>query len=252
MKKLLAIGLSLLLGAACLSGCGQASNASTGTTSATEGAAQVTEGTSQAVSETSADAGNTDEIFVWDGTVITGLTEKGKTAEDIVIPDTCTEIGQSAFENVKMKSVVIGAGVEAIGDSAFYQCTKLEAISFPASVQTIGKRAFYFASLKTITFSEGLVEIGEEAFACTDVETVTLPESLVTIGRAAFNPCPKVHGFYIPASMENISMETFGWGFNFGTKIYVKEGSWADLNFDEFIPKDPFDKETLYYEKAYY
>ncbi len=246
MKKLLTIGLTLVLGAALLSGCGQTGGETTATTTGTAGV-------SQTATETSADAGNTDEIFVWEGTVIKGLTEKGQATEEIVIPDTCTAIGKDAFFQADMKSVVIGASVEEIGDSAFWECNDFETIIFPGSVKKIGKNAFYKCEkLKEITFSEGLLEIGDGAFGATSCETITFPESLVTFGENIFTPCSAMTGVYIPASMENIPMGALGLAFNFGTKIYVKEGSWADLNFKEFIPADPYGQADAYYEKTYY
>jgi len=246
MKKLLTIGLTLLLGAAFLSGCGQTGGETSATTTGTAGETQTS-------SQTSAVAGNTDEIFVWEGTVITGLTEKGQAAEEIVIPDTCTAIDKDAFFQADMKSVVIGSSVEEIGDSAFWECNDFESISFPGSVKKIGKNAFNKCDkLKTITFSEGLLEIGDGAFGATSCETVTFPESLVTLGEGIFAPCSAMMSVYIPASMENIPMGALGLAFNFGTKIYVKEGAWADLNFKEFIPADPYGQADAYYEKAYY
>ena len=246
MKKIHTIGLTLLLGAAFLSGCGQMGGATTATTSGTAGVSQIT-------TEISADAGNTDENFVWEGTVITGLTEKGQAAEEIVIPDTCTAIGKDAFFQADMKSVVIGSSVEEIGDSAFWECNDFESISFPASVKKIAYKAFYkCGSLKTISFSEGLLEIGDEAFSFTSAEMITLPESLIMIGMNAFGPNSAMTSVYIPESMENIPVGVFGFCFNFGTKIYVKEGSWADLNFKEFIPADPYGQADAYYEKTYY
>jgi BspA type Leucine rich repeat region (6 copies) len=244
MKKLLTIGLTLLLGATLLSGCGQNNGETTATTSGEAGV-------SQSASETGTDAAISDDIFEWDGTVITGLTEKGKEQESIVIPDTATSIERAAFRNDDFKSVVIGASVKEIGDSAFWQCNELESISFPSSVEKIGKRAFYLCgSLKTITFSEGLLEIGEEAFSTTSCETITLPEGLVTIGENAFSPCANTNHVYIPASAESIPMGAFG--VSSVAKIYVKEGSWADLNFESFVPANIDNPEISQYEKAYY
>lgn len=86
MRKFLVMGLALMIGTACLSGCGQTSGE---TASMTTGVA----GETQAASDTNAPAEATDDLFVWEGTVITDLTEKGETAEELIIPDTATAIG---------------------------------------------------------------------------------------------------------------------------------------------------------------
>ncbi len=245
MKKFLTIVLTLLVGGTFLSGCGQTGGETTVTTSGTAGV-------SQSVSETSADVGNTDEIFVWEGTVITGLTEKGQAAEEIVIPDNATEIADSAFQFADMKTLTIGANVTKIGEYSFEKCKNLEAITIPSSVQTIGKYAFsYCQNVTTITFSEGLLEIGKGAFQALGAKTVTLPESLVTIGDQAFSPCAYVESIYIPSALENIPMGAFGLDSRWG-KLYVKEGSWADLNYDKYVPADYNDQEKPSIEKAYY
>lgn len=244
MKKLLTIGLTLLLSASLLSGCGQSS---TGTASDTNTAA----GSSQAASDTNASGENTDEFFVWEGTVITNLTEKGEAAEELVIPDTATSIGFNACSFAKMKKLTLGANVEEIGEMAFDTCKNLEEITFPSSLKKIGNTAFKLCqNLGTVTFSEGLVEIGENVFFGTSVGTIVLPEGLTTIGSGAFNPCPYTTSMYLPASLENIPLAAFGFT-NFQATIYVKEGSWADLHFDEYVQKDPFTKEVIF-EKAYY
>ena len=246
MRRFLVIGLSLMIGMACLSGCGQTGGDTTVTT--TTGTA----GESQAASETTSDAGSTDEIFVWDGTVIKGLTETGKVSESIVVPDTATEIGNYAFQFADMKSVTIGSGVTKIGKSAFEKCKELESVTIPASVQIIDNYAFsYCTSLKTITFSEGLVEIGKKAFEAVDAEEIKLPESLVLVAENAFNPCPYVENIYIPSSLENIPMGAFGLDSRWG-KLHVIEGSWADLNYSSFVPADYYDSEKPSIEKAYY
>ena len=245
MKKGLSLILALLVGTTMLGGCGKTdaavSNSNAGTSA---GAGQKSAG------DTKAQEGTSDEIFTWEGTTITGLTEKGKTTETLTIPDTATAIGSAAFRYAKMSHAVIGANVAEIGDSAFERCKNLEEISIPASVKKIGERAFSYCQYVTaITFSEGLTEIGERAFEATSAETITLPEGLTAIGEETFGPCPDTASIYLPASLENIPDDALF--FNFGSTVYVKEGSWADLHYEEFVPDDYITKEPSYI-KAYY
>ena len=51
-------------------------------------------------------------------------------------------IGNHAFMQRGLKSVVIPEGVRVIGDSAFWNCTRLMSVFIPASVEFIGDEAF--------------------------------------------------------------------------------------------------------------
>jgi len=118
-------------------------------------------------------------------------------------------------------------------------------------VKIIDKYAFYGCqSIKTVTFSVGLEEIGANAFGlCTGLEKIELPEGLISIGDGAFVPDPYVLDLYIPASLENIPKNTFG--FNDGANVYVKKDSWADIHFTDFVGTNPAN-DSLIFIKNYY
>ncbi len=61
--------------------------------------------------------------------------------ESVVIPDTVTTIGSSAFFNNKLTSVTIPNSVTTIGSSAF-SINQLTSVTIPNSVTTIGNYAF--------------------------------------------------------------------------------------------------------------
>ena len=62
------------------------------------------------------------------------------------------------------KNIVVPDGVEIIGDYAFAN-TRIESVVLPESVTQIKERAFYRTEcLKSVVFSENLEEIGEYAF----------------------------------------------------------------------------------------
>ena len=81
----------------------------------------------------------------------------------VVIPDTVTSIGKSAFEDQGLVSVTLGKGVKTIGEKAF-RGNKLGGVDIPNSV----------------------IEIGEEAFTGNDFSTVIIPASVRKIGARAF------------------------------------------------------------------
>lgn len=83
--------------------------------------------------------------------------------------DKVQNIGESAFENSGITSVVIG-NADMIGNRAFYGCKKLTTINFTETADTYA--------------------IGAEAFRMSGINTpLTLPWTLKTIGHGAFSSC---------------------------------------------------------------
>lgn len=60
----------------------------------------------------------------------------------VVIPNSVTNIGCSAFEFTLLKSVTLGNGLKYVGDRAFFDCDSLKTVTIPASVTEIGNGAF--------------------------------------------------------------------------------------------------------------
>ena len=73
-----------------------------------------------------------------------GVLEKYKgTDAHVVIPDSVTSIGESAFWLCSsMTSVTIPDSVTSIGERAFHGCSSLTSVTIPANVTSIGNRAF--------------------------------------------------------------------------------------------------------------
>lgn len=110
----------------------------------------------------------------------------------IVIPDTITKIGNSAFMDFYgLEYINIPDSVTVIGDNAFNGCTELASITIPYSVTEIGDSAFrYCSSLQSVSLSEGLESIGDYAFGGDYVlSNITLPNSLNDISPTAFFDC---------------------------------------------------------------
>lgn len=75
----------------------------------------------------SKDPENGTDLFVWDGTVITGLTDKGREVEELIIPDKCTGISNKGyFTNSKFKKLVISDSVTYVDEEAFKRCNSLK------------------------------------------------------------------------------------------------------------------------------
>ena len=96
-------------------------------------------------------------------------------------------------------SIVLKEGTLGIGDSAFYDSTRLTSITIPDSVTSIGNYAFsYCSGLTSVTIGNGVTSIGSYAFnGCTGLTSITIPDSVTSIGEVAFNGCSKLQDIYI-------------------------------------------------------
>ena len=103
--------------------------------------------------------------------------------------------------------------VPIIQGSAFYGCSSLTEIAFPASLTSIGNDAFYGCSALTeIAFPASLTSIGNSAFrGCTSLVTASgLGDTqLTSIGDSAFNGCSALKEIAFPASLTSIGNSAF-------------------------------------------
>ena len=89
--------------------------------------------------------------------------------------------------------------VNAVRDYAFYDCTNLTTVSFPA-VTTIGGNAFRYCSNITTASFPAATTIGNYAFAyCTNLTTASFPAA-TTIGGYAFDDCSNLTIASFPAA----------------------------------------------------
>ena len=88
-----------------------------------------------------------------------------------------------------VENVIIYDSVTSIGNSAFYNCTSLTSITIPDSVTSIGENAFFDCrSLTSLTIPNSVTSIGEYAFGyCDSLTSITIPDSVTSIGELAFN-----------------------------------------------------------------
>ena len=91
-----------------------------------------------------------------------------------------------------LTNVVISEGATSIGDSAFWGCQRLSAVTIPSTVKSIGSEAFAnCTNLVQVTIPDGVETIGDRAFAnCTGMKRIFLPLSLYgKIGSSVFEGC---------------------------------------------------------------
>ena len=86
--------------------------------------------------------------------------------EEIVIPDSVTEIGVSALGWCSgLKSIIIGSGITTIPENFAGSCHRLSDVKIGENVKSIEDEAFsYCWVLRSITLPKGLTHIGDLAF----------------------------------------------------------------------------------------
>ncbi|MGN1077662.1 MAG: leucine-rich repeat protein, partial [Candidatus Gallimonas sp.] len=123
------------------------------------------------------------------------------------------EIGEYAFAETSIASLVLPANVTAIGNYAFYNVETLAGVTVAenSKLSVIGEKAFYNTALASFNF-ENLVqleEIGAYAFAETAIPSVLLCDTVVSVGDYAFYHCANVADFRLSASISYVGDYAF-------------------------------------------
>lgn len=150
--------------------------------------------------------------------------DKDNGGPDVVIPSeiggvSVTSIGNNAFEQMLLESVIIPESVTSIGDYAFGSNGQLSSLKISSNVTTIGKGAFQMGLLNEVTLPDGLISIGDEAFLQNPITSIVFPDSLTSIGMFAF------------AYNSNLESITIGDGVTIGEFVFSESLAEVENNF---------------------
>jgi len=121
-----------------------------------------------------------------------------------------TEIGEFAFSNTKLQSVVLPSSIRTIEASAFGSCSKLETITLNEGLQIIKNEAFSWSELTSITLPSTITSVGERAFEkCSCLAAVSLNEGLQSIGDFAFDSAKSLTEIAIPSTVTDMDESVF-------------------------------------------
>lgn len=116
---------------------------------------------------------------------------KNSSISGVILNKYLTSISASAFEDCKnLKTVTLGESIKEIGDSAFYNCTALEAVAATTdlTVSVEGNAFFSCSALKT--FSPAVNKAGSFSFSCSGLTNVNFKGTDLFIGTSAFHSAP--------------------------------------------------------------
>jgi hypothetical protein len=96
------------------------------------------------------------------------------------------------FKEDEITTLDIPSNITSIGDSAFRDCKKLQAVIIPDSVTSIGENVFSgCSSLKDLKLSEKIETIPNKAFSgCSALDYLYIPDSVKRLGYDVFSGCP--------------------------------------------------------------
>ena len=148
----------------------------------------------------------------------------------VVIPDSVTTIGDRAFAtNALTSSVTIPNSVTRIGFAAF-QTNALTSVTIPNSVTIIGNAAFQDNALTSVTIGNRVTTIGDSAFGINRLTSVIIPDSVTTIGDSAFRT-NFLASVTIPDSVTTIGSNAF---YNNGVTSVAFLGDFGTFSIDMF------------------
>lgn len=143
----------------------------------------------------------------------------------IIMPNTITEIKGGAFVDCYyLSSLTISQNVKSIGSMAFYNCNSLISISIPQSVSTIGTEAFRGCNALKEVHIEDIVSWCKIVFEYfgnpliyahhlflngEEIRNLIIPNDIIQIGQNTFINCESITSVTISEGVTDIGISAF-------------------------------------------
>ncbi len=130
--------------------------------------------------------------------------------QEIVIPDSVTEIGERAFDGCVLFEVEFGKGLKKIDDYAMGKIVQKE-IVLPQGLEYIGEGAFSHDNFESVEIPDSVTYMGDFAFSdCTKLKSVVIGDGLEEIPYKAFEHC-NIKSLVMGENIQTIGQDAF-WG----------------------------------------
>ena len=138
--------------------------------------------------------------------------------QQVIIGNKVTTVGDYSFYDCeKMEKVTFPNTLTKIGEYAFEMCEKLNNVVVPNSVTELGREAFYYCtSLKNIKLSNKITEIPEFCFTHSGISNLNIPSNVESIELGAYEDCKNITNCVIPDNVRLID------GFAFSGCLNIK------------------------------
>lgn len=130
--------------------------------------------------------------------------------ETVTLPDSVTEIGNSAFSGCeKLVQINLPPKLETIGNSAFSGCKSLTELTMPDSLRTIGSNVFFNCScLTALNLNEGLESVGRSITAnCYALTRINIPSTLSILPDGFLHGGCAIPCITVPEGVKEIEMQ---------------------------------------------
>lgn len=130
---------------------------------------------------------------------------------EIILPSSLVAIGEGAFKETGIRTLVLPSDLAEISDGMFWNCDSLEEISIPEGVASIGHSAFEgCASLVEISLPASLRSLGAFTFSnCISLTNVVIAAGLETLNYMTFSGCTRLERITLPQSLRGVGIWPF-------------------------------------------
>ncbi len=134
--------------------------------------------------------------------------EDERKLQKISLPNSISKIGDNAFSNTSLESVVLPKNIEEWGREIFANCDLLKEVDILCNLTELNDAFINCSSLVSVNLPNSLDVIG--GFSnCKSLESLTIPQYITEIEEAAFKDCISLSDLKIPSDVEQIGDYAF-------------------------------------------